>query len=127
MRKRLREQAFSVLRRMTVALLALTVLWALAPAVSALALTAETEAQDCCMVPPPSCDGPSAACAQQQLCKAGSLAAVEYVQTPGFTAAIPETQWRERVVTLPELVVGPGLPVAQSGPPAYLRFHRFLL
>lgn len=128
MRKRLREQAFSVLRRMAVALLALTVLWALAPAASALALAAEigAGAQDCCIVPPPSCDGPGAACAQQ-LCKADSPAAVEYAQTPGFTAAIPETHWRERVVTLPELAVGPGLPVAQSGPPAYLRFHRFLL
>jgi len=124
MRKRLREQAFSVLRRMTVALLALTVLWALAPA--AFALTAETGAQACCIVPPPSCDGPGAACAQQ-LCKADSPAAVEYAQTPGFTAAIPETHWRERVVTLPELAAKPGLPVAQSGPPAYLRFHRFLL
>jgi hypothetical protein len=126
MRKRLREQAFSVLRRMTVALLALTVLWALAPAASAFALTAETGAQDCCIVPPPSCDGPGAACAQQ-LCKADSPAAADYAQTPGFTAATPETHWRGRVVTLPELAAKPGLPVAQSGPPAYLRFHRFLL
>jgi hypothetical protein len=126
MRKPLREQMSSVLRRLTVALLALTVLWALAPAASAHAVMAETGAQDCCIVPPPSCDGPGAACAQQ-LCKADSLAAVEYAQTPGFTAAIPETHWRGRVVTLPELVVKPDLPAAQSGPPAYLRFHRFLL
>lgn len=126
MRKRLREQVSSVLRGMTAALLALTVLWALAPAASALVLTAETRAQDCCIVPPPSCDGPGAACAQQ-LCKADSPAAAGYAQTPGFTAATPEAHWRGRVVTLPELAVKPGLPVAQSGPPAYLRFHRFLL
>jgi uncharacterized membrane protein len=128
MRKRLREQVSSVLRGMTAALLALMVLFALAPAAPALALAAENGAgvEDCCIVPPPSCDGPGAACAQQ-LCKADSLAAVEYAQTPGFTAAIPETHWRERVVTLPEPVAKPGLPVAQSGPPAYLRFHRFLL
>jgi hypothetical protein len=128
MRKRLREQVFSVLRRMTVALLALTVLWALAPAASALASTNENVAgaQDCCTVPLPSCDGPGAACAQH-LCKADSSAAAEYAQTPGFTAAIPDTHWRERVVTLPEIALGPGLPVAPSGPPAYLRFHRFLL
>jgi hypothetical protein len=126
MRKRLREQVSSVLQRMTVALLALTVLLALAPTPSALALTAETGAQDCCIVPPPSCDGPGAACAQQ-LCKADSSAAAEYAQTPGFTAATSDAHWRKRVVTLPELAVKPGLPVAQSGPPAYLRFHRFLL
>lgn len=128
MRKRLREQVSSVLRGMIAALLALMVVFALAPAAPALALAAEDGAgvQDCCIVPPPSCDGPGAACAQQ-LCKADSPAAAGYAQTPGFTAATPEAHWRGRVVTLPELAVKPGLPVAQSGPPAYLRFHRFLL
>jgi len=114
MRKRLGEQVFRVLRRTAVALLALAVLWALAPAASALALMAETGAQVCCTVPPPSCDRLGAA-------------AGEHAQTPGFTAAAAETRWRERVPALPELAVEPGLPDPQSGPPAYLRFHRFLL
>jgi hypothetical protein len=127
MRKGLREQVSSALRRVAAALLALTVLSALEPPAQALAVTAESAARDCCIVPPASCDGPGAACPQQQLCKADSSAAGEYAQTPGFTAAIPETQWRKRAVTLPELAVKPGLAVAQSGPPAYLRFHRFLL
>lgn len=112
-------------KRLAAALLALTMLLALAPA---LGVTAEVMApgQDCCTVAPPSCDGPDAAC-PPQLCQAGSLAAVEYAQAPGFAVAIPEAHWRERVVTPPELAVKPGLPVAQPGPPAYLRFHRFLL
>jgi hypothetical protein len=127
MRKGVRQQVSSALRRMTAALLALAVLWALVAPEPALAVTAESAASDCCIVPPLPCHGSGAACLQQQLCKADSPAAVEHAQTPGFTAVIPDTPWRKRVVMLPEIALYPGLPAAQSGPPAYLRFHRFLL
>lgn len=116
MRDRLKVRVSGVLRRITAAMLALAFLWALAPAAPALALAAQgaAGAQDCCSVPPPSCDALRAA-------------AGEHAQTPGFTAAAAGARWRERVVTPPELAVEPVPPDPQSGPPAYLRFQRFLL
>lgn len=109
-----------MLRRMMVALLALTVLGALAPAAPALALAAKLAA-------PASCDQPGAACAQQPVCQPDSAPAGEHAQTPPFAGAAAEADSRERVLPLPERAVAPGASIAQAGPPAYLRFHRFLL
>lgn len=109
-----------MLQRMMVALLALAALGALAPAAPALALAAKLAA-------PASCDRPGAACAQQPMCKPVSALGAEHALTPAFSAAIAEPDWRERALPLTRRALAPDAFAAQSGPPAYLRFHRFLL
>lgn len=112
-----------------VLLLALALLVGLAstaPALSFGADRAPAVSGDCWTPPPPSCEGPGAACAMQRACQPGFPSAAEQAQTSLFTAVAD--QGRREPVLPP--VPGTALSAAaepHAGPPAYLRFHRFLL
>lgn len=109
-----------------IALLAFGLLGALVPAL-AFAAAHSTVAADCCTPPTVSCDGPAVACPVQQVCQQSSPLAGEDAQTPPFTPVIGEASWRERLLPPPESVAARPAALALGGPPAYLRFHRFLL
>lgn len=123
MREALESRMLGVLRRAIVVLLALGLLGALAPAAMAFHLSAGT---DCCNTTTASCDGPGAACSVQ-VCQQPSPLARETAQSPAFTAAISEPGWRERFLPPPASWTAPPAAFPIAGPPAYLRFHRFLL
>lgn len=108
-------------------LLALGVLAALAPAAVASEPGHPASAADCCGPTPPSCDGPGFSCSLQQACQQTSPLAPEAAQTPASTVVIGEPGWRERILPPPESATAPPAALAFAGPPAYLRFHRFLL
>jgi hypothetical protein len=126
MRKGLKGQALGMLRRAMMVLLALGLLSALAPAAMAFEGGYPAGAADCCSPTSTSCDGPSVACTVQ-VCQQTSPLAREDAQTPTFTAVIGEPGWRERILPPPESVAASPAVLALGGPPAYLRFHRFLL
>ena len=98
------------------ALLALAFLGALAPAVPVLAMDAAVAAgDDCCSAP------------LQQICQQSSSFATDHLQTAPLVGVVVEAAWRERILPLPEKAAAPTAPLAHADPPAYLRFHRFLL
>lgn len=104
-------------------LLALGLLGALAPAAMAFHSSAEA---DCCSSTSASCDRLGAACAVQ-VCEQTSPLVREGAQTPVFTAVISEPGWRQPVLPSPESWSAPPGALPFAGPPAYLRFYRFLL
>lgn len=110
----LKEQAFAVLRGAMRVLFPLALLGALAPAAMAYEAGTAEDIADCCNPAPPACDAPGIACPDN-------------AQTSTFTAAIAEPGWRERRLTQPESSAAPPPVPAFAGPPAYLRFQRFLL
>ena len=98
-------------------LLALSLLGALAPAAPAFAFAAAQadSARDCC--------APAAV-----FCKdLGTSAALAHAQTAPVASAIADGDRRDCLAPLAGASALQRVPRAPSGPPAYLRFHRFLL
>lgn len=118
----LERQVLGVLRRAMFVLLAFGLLGALAPAAMAFDLSGGA---DCCSSTSVSCDGPGAC--SVQVCQQPSPLTREVAQTPVFTAVISEPGWRERLLPPPTSWTAPPAAFPIAGPPAYLRFHRFLL
>jgi hypothetical protein len=108
-----------------IVLLALGLFGALVPA--AMAFEAGYAAADCCSPTPSSFDAPGFACTVQQACQPTSPLGRKEAQTPAFSAVIGEPCWRERILPPPQSAAAPAAPLELAGPPAYLRFHRFLL
>ena len=123
MREALEGRMLGMLRRAMFALLTLGLLGAFAPAAMALDLSGGA---DCCSSTSVSCDGPGAACSVQ-VCQQPSPLAREVALTSAFTAVISEPGWRERVLPSPQSWTAPPAAPPIAGPPAYLRFQRFLL
>lgn len=116
-----------MLRRAMTLLLAFGLLGVLAPAAMAFEPGHPASAADCCGPTPPSCDGPGFSCSLQQVCQQTSSPVPGDAQTAVFTTVIGEPGWRERILPPPESAAAPPAALALAGPPAYLRFHRFLL
>jgi hypothetical protein len=117
MRNRFKRVASSMLRRAMAGLLALSLLGALSPAAAAFAFAAAQAdaAHECCTPRAAFCKGP------------GATAALEHAQTAPVAGAVASGDWRDCLAPLTEASALQRVPLAPSGPPAYLRFHRFLL
>jgi hypothetical protein len=107
-------------------LAALVVLSAAWPASHALA-TSEKHA-----VPAAGCgealsayEAPGTPC--EAVCQPASALGVHHAQVPAFTADEPHADQHQRLLLPSAVVVVRGIALTQSDPPAYLRFHRFLL
>ena len=113
------------MRRMLQILAALVVLSAVWPAPHALA-TSEKHA-----VSAAGCDALSAHEPPGTLCVAvcqpASALGVHHAQAPAFMANEPHADQHQRLLLPSAVVVLRGIALTQSDPPAYLRFHRFLL
>lgn len=98
-------------------LLALSLLGALAPAAPAFAFTAAqaNAAPDCCAPAAVFCKGP------------GPSAALAHAQTAPVAGAVADGDRRDRLAPFARASALQRVALAPSGPPAYLRFHRFLL
>jgi len=114
------------MRRMLQILAALVALSALWPASHALA-TFEKHA-----VPVAGCsealsayEAPGTPC--EAVCQPASALGVHHVQAPAFAADEPHADQHQRPLLPSALVVPRGIALTQSDPPAYLRFHSFLL
>ncbi|MGQ0546712.1 MAG: hypothetical protein ACT4P3_15470 [Betaproteobacteria bacterium] len=110
-----------------VVLLALALLVGLAPAAPALAFAGHSAmaVSDCC-APAPTCDGPAAACAVQEVCQPGFPSALEQAQTPLFGGVADKRRQATEPPSSPH-ATAPLAAAPQVGPPLYLRLHRFLL
>lgn len=117
MRNRVKGMASSTLRRAMTVLLALSLLGALAPVAPAFAFTAAqaNAAPDCCAPAAVFCKGPDPS------------AALEHAQTSPVGSAIADGERRDCLAPFAEASALQRVALAPSGPPAYLRFHRFLL
>lgn len=107
-----------MLRRALIVLLALGVLGTLAPMVQAMPSDAgyASIGDDCCNPP------------LLRVCEQKSPFAGEQALTPAFAAVIADPDGWERMLPPPQEAALPDLPIAHAaGPPAYLRYHRFLL
>ena len=114
------------MRRMLQILAALVALSAVWPAPHALA-TFEKHA-----VPVAGCSeglsaygAPGTPC--EAVCQPASALGVHHAQAPAFAADEPHADQHQRLLLPSALVVVRGIALTQSDPPAYLRFHRFLL
>jgi len=98
-------------------LLALSLLGALAPAAPAFAFAAAQAdaAHECCMPPTAFCKEP------------GATAVLAQAQTAPVAGAIASGDWRDCLAPFAGASAVQRVALAPSGPPAYLRFHRFLL
>jgi len=63
----------------------------------------------------------------EAVCQPASALGVHHAQAPAFTADEPHADQHQRLSLPSALVVVRGIALTQSDPPAYLRFHRFLL
>jgi hypothetical protein len=117
MRNRVKGMASSALRRAMAGLLALGLLGALCPAapVFAFAAAQADAAHECCMPPAAFCKEPA------------TSAVLAQAQTAPVAGAVARGDWRDCLAPLTEASAQQGVPRVPSGPPAYLRFHRFLL
>jgi len=98
-------------------LLALSLLGVLAPAAPAFALAAAhaNAAHECCVPPAAFCKG------------LGTSAVLAHAQTAPVAGAVAGGDWRDCLATFAGASALKRVALAPSGPPAYLRFHRFLL
>jgi hypothetical protein len=112
-----KKVASRMLGRAMAGLLALSLLGALSPAAPAFAIAAAQAdaAHECCTPPAAFCKEP------------GATAAFEHAQTAPVAGAIAGGDWRDGLAPLAEASALQRVPLVPSGPPAYLRFHRFLL
>ena len=117
MRNRFKRVVSSMLRRAMAGLLALGLLGALSPVAPELAFAAAQAdaAHECCAPPAAFCKGPA------------TSAVLAHAQTAPATGAVAGGDWRDRLAPLAGASALRRVPLAPSGPPAYLRFHRFLL
>ena len=63
----------------------------------------------------------------EAVCQPASALGVHYAQAPAFAADEPHADRHQRPLLPSTIVVLRGIALTQSDPPAYLRFHRFLL
>jgi hypothetical protein len=61
------------------------------------------------------------------VCQPASALSVHHAQAPAFTADESHADQHQRLQLPSAVVVLRGMVLTQSDPPAYLRFHRFLL
>ena len=61
------------------------------------------------------------------VCQPASALGVHHAQASALTADEPHADQHQRLLLPSALVVLRGVALTQSDPPAYLRFHRFLL
>ena len=61
------------------------------------------------------------------VCQPASALGVHHAQAPAFAAVEPHADRHQRPLLPSAVVVLRGIALTQSDPPAYLRFHRFLL
>jgi hypothetical protein len=61
------------------------------------------------------------------VCQPASVLGVHHAQAPAFSADEPHADQHQRLRLPSAVVVVRGIALTQSDPPAYLRFHRFLL
>jgi len=114
------------MRQMLQILAALVALSALWPAPHALA-TSEKHAVSAagCGEALPAYAAPGTPC--DAVCQPASALGVHHAQAPAFAADEPCADQHQRLLLPSALVVVRGIALTQSDPPAYLRFHRFLL
>ena len=115
-----------VMRRMLQILAALVVLSAAWPASHVLA-TAEKHAVSAagCGEALSAYEAPGIPC--EAVCQPASALGVHHAQAPAFAADEPHADRHQRPLLPSAVVVLRGIALTQSDPPAYLRFHRFLL
>jgi hypothetical protein len=112
------KKVSGILRQALIVLLALGVLGTLVPTVQAMPSDAGyvADSDDCCNPP------------LARICEQKSPVAGEQALTPSFAAVIAEPDGRSRTLAPRQGAAPSALPVAHAaGPPAYLRYHRFLL
>jgi len=63
----------------------------------------------------------------EAVCQPASALGVHHAQAPAFAADEPHADRHQRPLLPSAIVVLRGVALTQSDPPAYLRFHRFLL
>ena len=63
----------------------------------------------------------------EAVCQPASALGVHHAQAPAFAADEPDADQHQRPLLPSALVVPRGIALTQSDPPAYLRFHSFLL
>ena len=63
----------------------------------------------------------------EAVCQPASALGVHHAQAPAFAAEEPHADQHQRLLVPSALMVVRGIALTQSDPPAYLRFHRFLL
>lgn len=106
-----------MLRRALAGLLALSLLGALSPVAPAFAFAAAQAdaAHECCAPPAAFCKGPA------------TSAVLAHAQTAPVADAVADGDWRDCLAPFAGASALQRVALAPSGPPAYLRFHRFLL
>ncbi len=100
------------------ALVVLVALPAMAPAQQAASASVFSNA------PQALCES-AAACAE--VCQLDSALTVKHLQTPVFSPASAEAPEHDIALLQPARLFPPSASLARAGPPAYLRYHRFLL
>jgi len=114
------------MRRMLQILAALVVLSAVWPAPHALATSGKhAVAAAGCSEALSAYEAPGTPC--EAVCQPASALGVHHAQAPAFAADEPHADQRQRPLLPSAVVVPRGIALTQSDPPAYLRFHRFLL
>jgi len=63
----------------------------------------------------------------EAVCQPASALGVHHAQAPAFAADEPHVDRHQRPLLPSAVVILRGIALTQSDPPAYLRFHRFLL
>jgi len=114
------------MRRMLQILAALAVLSAVWPAFHAFAMSGKHAVSAAgCGEAPLAYEKPGTPC--EAVCQPASALGVHNAQAPAFAADEPHAD-QHQVLLLPATVVFVrGIVLTQADPPAYLRFHRFLL
>ena len=114
------------MRRMLQILAALVVLSAVWPAPHALATSGKHAVSAAgCGEALSAYEAPGTLC--EAVCQPASALGVHHAQAPAFTSDEPYADQHQRLLLPSAVVVVRGIALTQSDPPAYLRFHRFLL
>lgn len=115
------------MRRVLQFLATLVVLGAIWPATAALAMPGKQalSASGCQEAVLSAYEAPRALC--MEVCQPASAVSVHQVQAPAFAADEPQAERHHRLLLPAASVARPRVALTQADPPAYLRFHRFLL
>ncbi len=114
----------SSLRRALSIVTALALLVALPPIVPAVSAPQAASASVLSNASQTPCES-AAACVE--VCQLDSALTVKHLQTPAFSSASTEADQRDIALSPPALLFPLSASFARAGPPAYLRYHRFLL
>ncbi|PYR22521.1 MAG: hypothetical protein DMF98_20135 [Acidobacteria bacterium] len=114
------------MRRMLQILAGLVVLSAVWPAPHALATSGKHAVSVAgCGEALPAYEAPGTPC--EAVCQPASALGVHHAQAPAFAADEPHADRHQGLLLPSAFVVFRRIGLTQSDPPAYLRFHRFLL